>query len=58
MLFSKVFYTDLNFSAITSINDFVRLFAMSVKGSTVCMYSTLAFLAATVVSACAKFMKY
>lgn len=57
-MFGTIFNSNLELSSLTSINDFVRLFAMSVKGSAVCMYSTLAFLASTVVAVCAKFMKY
>lgn len=58
MFFGTVFNTKLELSTMSTINDFVKLFAMSVKGSIVCKYCAIAFLGTTAVSVCAKFMKY
>lgn len=58
MFFGTIFKSNLELSTMSSINDFVKLFAMSVKGTIVCKYCALAFLASTAVSVGAKFMKY
>ena len=58
IFFGSIFKSKLELSTMSSINDFVKLFAMSVKGTVVCKYCALAFLGSTAVSVCAKFMKY
>lgn len=55
---SVVFRADIALSSVSSINDFVKLFAMSIKGTSVCYYSGIAFIGTTALSIVAKFMKY
>lgn len=53
----SIFKSNLELSTMSSINDFVKLFAMSIKGTVLCKYCALAFLCSTAVAVAAKFVK-
>ena len=58
LFLSTIFKTNIELIEVNSTAQFVRLLAMSIKGTMVCKYAFIAFLASTMLSIVAKFMKY
>ena len=53
-----IFKTNINASEVTNINDFVGIFVMNVKGTSVCYYCGIGFIISTALAILTKFLKY
>ena len=58
LLMPVIFKTNINASEVTNINDFVGIFVMNVKGTSVCYYCGIGFIISTALAILTKFLKY
>lgn len=58
LLMPVIFKHDINIANVTSINDYVGIFAMNVKGASVCFGCLICFGISSILALVAKFLRY